>query len=475
MNRKRTAILLIAALMIAASLCACSHEREIANHEVTLQLGESVQLTLDKIPQGKTAADYQWDCGQSLSVNESGLVQANKMGDSYVNATLTYKGTEYFEYFKITVPVELDKLSLDKSKIMLLVGQQDMLTAETSVELPNNHQIEWSSSDEKVVTLERPEYLMSNSHCNIYDLVAAGTGRAVVTASCGGVEVNCEVNVYDPQTPDEIMAYLDDWQSFQYVDADGTACVEMNSAGISLPADGIEALIGTAPAGKYLVAWDYDYNHHVYSTVDKAAPNYDYTALLPPEYRPHSFAEVEYIIRVTDGEAKQEATYEHGVKGMRLTAVIVLENAATGEAIEILYSAQGSSLPQSIIVPEESIPEYHYGDPVENSVMENALMRFLGDLWLENHSAVLFHEGATVRHCSGSKVTLPDTISKVNLTVDRLPTELVIPASVGEILNSGLEFAEIKSITVYDGSFAQQWVSERERGGVTVLLSLSDN
>jgi len=70
---------------------------------------------------------------------------------------------------------------------------------------------------------------------------------------------------------------------------------------------------------------------------------------------------------------------------------------------------------------------------------------------------------------------LPDTINKVNLTVDRLPTELVIPASVSEILNAGLEFAEIKSITVYDGSFAQQWVSEREHGGVTVLPTLSDN
>lgn len=31
------------------------------------------------------------------------------------------------------------------------------------------------------------------------------------------VEASCEVNVYDPQTPDEIMAYLDDWQSFQNI------------------------------------------------------------------------------------------------------------------------------------------------------------------------------------------------------------------------------------------------------------------
>ena len=475
MDRKRTVILLIAVLIIAAALCACSHEREIANHEVTVQLGESVQLTLDKIPQGKTASDYKWNCGQSLSVDESGLVQANEMGESYVSATLTYKGIEYFEYFKVTVPVELDELLLDKSKVMLLVGQQDELTAKTSVKLPDNHKIEWSSSDETVVTLERPEHLMFNSRYNIYTLVAAGTGRAIVTASCGGVEASCEVNVYDPQTPDEIMAYLDDWQSFQYIDADGTACVEMNSAGISLSADGIKALIGTAPDGKYLVVWDYDYYHHIYGTVDKAAPTYDYTALLPPEYRPHSLAEVEYIIRVTDGEAKQETTYEHGVKGMRLTAVIVLENAATGEVIETLYSAEGSPLPQSIIVPEESIPEYHYGDPVEKSVLENALMRALGDLWLENHDAVLFHEGATARHCSGTKVTLPNVIGEIDLTALRLPKELVIPASVNKINNTRLEFAEIEHITVYEGSFAHQWVVEREHGGVIVLPTLSDN
>lgn len=475
MNRKRPAILLIAVLIIVAALCACSHERVIANHEVTLPLGDSVQLTLDNIPHGKTAADYQWDCGLGLSVNESGLVQANEMGETYVNATLTYKGIKYFEYFKVTVPVNLDSLSLNKEKGLLLVGQSDALTASPSVELPSNEKIHWSSSDTAVIKLERADSLMTNGNDTIYRLYAVGTGSATVTAACGGMEASCEVNVYDPQTPDEIMAYLDDWQSFQYIDADGTACVEMNSAGVSLPADGIDALIGTTPAGKYLVVWDYDCNHHVYSTVDKVAPNYDYTALLPPEYRPHSLAEVEYIIRVTDGEAKQETTYEHSVKGMRLTAVILLENAATGEILETLYSVEGSSLPQSIIVPEESIPEYHYGDPVESSVMENALMRLLGDLWLKNHSAVLFHEGATARHCSGSKVTLPNNIGEINLTVDRLPNELVIPASVSKIYNSGLEFAEIESITVYDGSFAHQRVSERERGGVTVLPTLSDN
>lgn len=475
MNRKRTAILLIAVLLIAAALCACSHERVIANHEVTLPLGDSIQLTLDNIPQVKTVSDYKWDCGPGLTVDESGLVQANEMGDDYVNATLTYKGIEYFEYFKVTVPVELDELSLNKGKAMLLVGQQDMLSAKTSIELPDNHKIEWSSSDETVVTLERPDKLMFNSHNDVYTLVAAGAGRAVVTASCGGVEASCEVNVYDPQTPNDIIAYLDDWQSFQYIDADGTACVEMNSAGVSLSADGIQAFIGTAPAGKYLVVWDYDYNHHVYGTVDKAAPTYDYTALLPPEHRPHSLAEVEYILRVTDGEAKQEATFEHGVKGMRLTAVIVLENAATGEVIETLYSAEGSPLPQSIIVPEESIPEYHYGDPVEKSVLENALMRALGDLWLENHDAVLFHEGATARHCSGTKVTLPNVIGEIDLTALRLPKELVIPASVNKINNTRLEFAEIEHITVYEGSFAHQWVVEREHGGVTVLPTLSDN
>lgn len=69
---------------------------------------------------------------------------------------------------------------------------------------------------------------------------------------------------------------------------------------------------------------------------------------------------MEYIIRVTDGEAEREATYEHGVQGMRRAAVIVLEDASIGEILETLFSIQGPSLPQSIIVSEENIPEYYY-------------------------------------------------------------------------------------------------------------------
>ena len=62
----------------------------------------------------------------------------------------------------------------------------------------------------------------------------------------------------------------------------------MNSAGISLSADGIQALIGTAPDGKYCCRMDCDYNHHIYGTVDKKQrrKTYDYTALLLPNTAP---------------------------------------------------------------------------------------------------------------------------------------------------------------------------------------------
>lgn len=132
-------LLLASVLMLVASLCACSQKREITNHEVTLKLGESARLTLDKIPEGKTESDYKWNCGLGLSVDGSGFIQANEMGESYVNATLIYKGTEYFEYFeyfKITVPIQMNALSLDQEKGLLLVGQSDALTASPSVEHP---------------------------------------------------------------------------------------------------------------------------------------------------------------------------------------------------------------------------------------------------------------------------------------------------------------------------------------------------
>lgn len=471
MNKKIFVLLLITTLTLSAFLCGCGRKRENTNHdEITPDLGESIQLTLGNIPQGKTAEDYRWHCGLELSVDGSGQVQANEMGESYVSATLKYKGTEYFEYFKIIVPVEMDTLSLDKGKVLMLVGQSDVLTAFPSVELPSNQKIEWSSSDNTIIKLEHLENFISNSDDSIYRLMAVGEGSATITASCGGVQASCEVKASDPKTPDEIMAYLDDWQSLQYIDADGTACVELKSAGISLPADGVQSLLGSAPDGKYLVVWEYQETQ----SVGKPTPNYDNTALLPPAYRPHSLGEVEYILRVTEGDSKQVAVYGQGVKGMLRSAVIILENAQTGEVLETLYSNQGAALPQTITVSKEFVPEFYYGDAVPSSIMMNALIRSIGTLWLEEHRAVLFHESGTARYCYGSRVTLPDTIGSINLVMDNAPAALIIPSGVNEILNTSLEFAEIESITVYEDSFARRWVDEREHGNVTVLPTLSD-
>ncbi|MGE4486160.1 MAG: hypothetical protein AB7C97_13740 [Oscillospiraceae bacterium] len=82
---------------------------------------------------------------------------------------------------------------------------------------------------------------------------------------------------------------------------------------------------------------------------------------------------MEYIIRVTDGEAEREATYEHGVQGMRRAAVIVLEDASIGEVLKRCFPYRGRPCRNPLLCLKKTSRSIII-DPLENSVMENALM-----------------------------------------------------------------------------------------------------
>ena len=151
---------------------------------------------------------------------------------------------------------------------------------------------------------------------------------------------------------------------------------------------------------------------------------------------------------MTDSEAqKQEATFEHGVKDMRLTAVIVLENAATG-------SNRNAVLRRRIAHRNPSLlPGKHPGVSLRRPCGEvgagKCMIRALGDLWLENHDAVLFHEG-------NLRVTAPALRSHSRTVIGgNQPDCLTDCQRVGhsgkrqQINNTRLEYAEIEHITPY--------------------------
>lgn len=201
MSRQRIAMLLIAVLMLSVVLCACSRESKWTNHEIAVVSGESLQLELEAIPEGKTATDYKWDCTKGLSVDQNGLVHTGEPGNYNAWAELSYQGSKYHEEFRIYVQVPLgpDDLSFDQEQIILWMNEKEpeagrFLTVEVAAALPDGQGFMWNCSDETVVTLERTAYMPPNK-TGIY---AKGNGHAVVTVLYGGVEAVCPVAVLDP-------------------------------------------------------------------------------------------------------------------------------------------------------------------------------------------------------------------------------------------------------------------------------------
>lgn len=380
---KRTALriaMIVYTCVILLSITGCYHEKIRTVHEISMQMGETVQLTPENIPGGKSAEDYTWSCGSVLTLSGAGSITANEMGSSYASASLIYKGKEYFEYFEVTVETVVNELTLDETQAVLRKGGQLSLTALPDIEMPPFEEIGWKSSDESVVTVERSTN-MHNFDDSMSVVTAVGAGNATVTAFFGDTEAQCQITVFAPTNADEMLVYIDALQDNNHFTFEGTDYYRMTKFKTSLSADELKD-VGSAPNGKYLILWEDD----SYGEGDSFDEAYDFTALLPPEYRPQSLAEVEYIIRAIEGEPIYAGVYEGGVKGFVRTADLVIENAVTGEIVKTLDTLQGAALPDKIYVSEDHPPEEYYGYPVKMSALRDRLLEFISKMWTEVNS-----------------------------------------------------------------------------------------
>ncbi|SHK48038.1 Uncharacterized conserved protein YjdB, contains Ig-like domain [Clostridium cavendishii DSM 21758] len=83
----------------------------------------------------------------------------------------------------------VDSITLDKSSINLLTGKTDKLTATVKPDNATNKEFEWSSSDEKIATIDKDG-----------NIKAIEKGTATITAKFKGTDLKatCEVSVTEP-------------------------------------------------------------------------------------------------------------------------------------------------------------------------------------------------------------------------------------------------------------------------------------
>ncbi len=150
---------------------------------LSLAVGETAQLTATVKPDNATDKNVTWSSSdESVAKVDNGKVTALKSGKATVTAKCGGKTAEC----TVTVTVPVSSVTLDKTTLSLAVGESTTLTATVKPDDATDKTVAWSSSDESVAKVADGK------------VTAVKSGKATVTAKCGGKAAECVVTVTVP-------------------------------------------------------------------------------------------------------------------------------------------------------------------------------------------------------------------------------------------------------------------------------------
>ena len=153
--------------------------------EITIAKGESCNLSFIIEPEGASYIGLYWqsDNEEVASVDQKGVVSGLSVG----SATITLYVDSFRSSCEVTVTGgAVESYRIEPEALSLFIGQTRQLTytyAPSDAEFDASL-LEWSSSDDKVVTVDRNG-----------NIEAVGTGKASAILSDGNVSGECEVSV----------------------------------------------------------------------------------------------------------------------------------------------------------------------------------------------------------------------------------------------------------------------------------------
>lgn len=165
-----------------------------------LYVGDSFMLTANTLPLSTSDGKIEWSISNEKVVkrNADGTVVAVGVGTADVVA----KSVDGGHTAKCTVTVKKlilpESITLSKQSLTMYSGDTFNLVATVLPDDVIDNSIEWSSSDNNVVTVNSDGFVK-----------AVGYGKAIVTATCvakNTVKADCEVTVYEHCTGVELSA-----------------------------------------------------------------------------------------------------------------------------------------------------------------------------------------------------------------------------------------------------------------------------
>ncbi len=150
---------------------------------LSLAVGETATLTATVKPDDATDKIVAWSSSdESVAKVDNGKVTALKSGKATITAKCGGKTAEC----AVTVTVPVSSVTLDKTTLSLAIGESANLTATVKPDDATDKTVAWSSSDESVAKVDNGK------------VTALKSGKATITAKCGGKTAECAVTVTVP-------------------------------------------------------------------------------------------------------------------------------------------------------------------------------------------------------------------------------------------------------------------------------------
>ncbi len=160
-----------------------------------MNLGDTYDLTCTILPNNATNKDVEWSSsnGDIVSV-ENGKLTAKSKGE----ATITVKSldNEMTATCKVNVVKKVTKITLDDTELTLNKGENKELTYKIEPEDATNKNVEWSSSDSSIVSVENGKITANKSGNATITVKAIDTG---LTSTCNVTVISKVENITIPK------------------------------------------------------------------------------------------------------------------------------------------------------------------------------------------------------------------------------------------------------------------------------------
>lgn len=163
------------------TVLVCAESMHFDTEAYDAAVGQTLQLALVLQPENTTET-IRWESSDETiaTVDASGVVTARAGG----SVTITATGSRTSTSCTINISVPAESIVLNSTELQLTVGSTGQLAAVVMPDNASDKSVQWSSSDETIVTVWQDGKLR-----------ATAAGTATITATCGDATATCTVTV----------------------------------------------------------------------------------------------------------------------------------------------------------------------------------------------------------------------------------------------------------------------------------------